>query len=138
MGTARIETIMDFARLKVDVAIRCDGCRHKRHMRFEQMEAVFGLGTRIVEAQRRLKCSQCGHKGGMAHAIFRAYLKMYPCTSAGTTATGRSAANSAGGFGSPIIRKLRRFSLPLNAREGIRWGRLFFSPVNAFCSSSPR
>jgi hypothetical protein len=54
---------MDFARLNVDVAIRCNGCRYTRHMTAEEVEAVFGLATRLIVAQRRLKCSKCGHKG---------------------------------------------------------------------------
>jgi hypothetical protein len=63
MGTARFETIMDFARYQVDVAIRCDGCLRTRHLSDAQMEAVFGIGVRIATAERRLKCRVCGHEG---------------------------------------------------------------------------
>jgi hypothetical protein len=71
MGTARFETIVDFARYGVDVAIRCDGCRRRRLQTFEQIEAVFGAGTRIATAERRLKCSVWGHKGARVRPVPR-------------------------------------------------------------------
>ena len=64
MGTARFETVGDYLRHKVDVAIRCDRCRHKRTLTAEQLEAIFGLGTRLVTAERRLRCGKCQGKGG--------------------------------------------------------------------------
>lgn len=71
MGTARFETIMDFARREVDVAVRCRGCRYTRHMKADQVGDVFGLGTRIATAERRLRCSKCGHKGARLAPIPR-------------------------------------------------------------------
>ena len=71
MGTARIDTIMDFARLNVDVAVRCGGCRRKRHLTAEEIEAVFGLATRVATAERRLKCGECGHKGARLSPVPR-------------------------------------------------------------------
>ena len=71
MGTARIETILDFARLEVDVAIRCDGCRRTRHMTAGEMATVFGLATRVGAAERRLTCRECGHKGAKLAPIPR-------------------------------------------------------------------
>lgn len=71
MGTARFETIMDFLRLNVDVAVRCSGCRRIRYMTAEELEAVFGAPTRLLTAQRRLRCSQCGHRGAKLAPIPR-------------------------------------------------------------------
>ncbi len=71
MGTARFETIGDYLRYDVDVAIRCDGCRYRRTLTAEQIQAIFGLGTRIITAQRRLRCSRCGAKGGRLAPIPR-------------------------------------------------------------------
>jgi DNA-directed RNA polymerase subunit RPC12/RpoP len=71
MGTARFETLMDFARRNVDVAIQCEGCRYRRSMPHEELEAVFGMGTRVVEVRRRLRCSKCGHKGAKLAPIPR-------------------------------------------------------------------
>jgi hypothetical protein len=71
MGSARIETIVDYVRLHVDVAIRCLGCRRTRNMTADEMAAVFGLPTRIVTAERRLRCSKCGHKGAKLAPIPR-------------------------------------------------------------------
>lgn len=62
MGTARFETVLDYGRRGVDVAIRCEGCRYVRNLTADQLQAIFG-GARIIEAQRRLRCSQCGHRG---------------------------------------------------------------------------
>jgi hypothetical protein len=69
MGSARIETILDFARLNVDAAIRCDGCRRKRNMTAEELAVVFGIGARVATAERRLRCSACGHKGARVAPI---------------------------------------------------------------------
>lgn len=63
MATARFETIGDFMKYGVDVAIRCDNCRRRRTLTAEQLEAIFGLGTRVFAAQRRLRCSHCKGKG---------------------------------------------------------------------------
>lgn len=63
MGTARFDEIIHFAARNVDVAIRCGGCRRVRYMKAEEMADVFGLATRVVTAERRLKCRACGHKG---------------------------------------------------------------------------
>jgi hypothetical protein len=63
MGTARFETVMDYARREVDVAIRCEGCRRVRNMTADQLGAVFGLDGKRLAIERRLRCSQCGHKG---------------------------------------------------------------------------
>jgi hypothetical protein len=71
MGTARFETILDYARYDVDAAIRCGGCGHTRYLKLEQLEAIFGLGTRIGTAARRLKCSKCGHKGAKVTPVPR-------------------------------------------------------------------
>ncbi len=71
MGTARFDTVGDFFKYKVDVAIRCDNCRRKRILTAEQVEAIFGLGTRIVTAERRLRCSHCKAKGGRLAPIPR-------------------------------------------------------------------
>jgi len=71
MATARFETIMDFARQDVDAAVRCEGCRHVRKLTAEQLATIFGLGTRIVTAERRLRCSRCDHKGARLRPIPR-------------------------------------------------------------------
>jgi hypothetical protein len=60
MGTAKFETVMDFAKYKVDVAIRCEGCRYKRNMPAEQFEAVFGIATRLAEVRRLLLKNPAG------------------------------------------------------------------------------
>ena len=60
----RFETIMDFGRHRVDVALRCNGCRHTRFLTLEQVVDIFGLATRIGRAELRLRCTRCGHKGG--------------------------------------------------------------------------
>ena len=60
----RFETILDYARHEVDVAIRCNGCRHRRFLTVEQVIDIFGIATRIGRAEHRLRCMQCGHKGG--------------------------------------------------------------------------
>ena len=62
---------MDFASYGVDVAIRCEGCRRTRHMTRDEVAAVFGPGTRIPTAERRLRCSRCGHKGARMRPIPR-------------------------------------------------------------------
>jgi hypothetical protein len=54
---------MDYGRLGVDVAIRCERCRYSRTITFEQMEAVFGLAARVAAVRRRLVCSKCGSRG---------------------------------------------------------------------------
>ena len=41
MGSARLDTVFDFARLEVDVAVRCLGCRYTRKLRAEQLLAIF-------------------------------------------------------------------------------------------------
>jgi DNA-directed RNA polymerase subunit RPC12/RpoP len=71
MGSARFETVLDFARLGVDVAIRCDGCKHKRNLTAEQLATIFGLGARLATVRRRLTCSKCGHKGASLAPIPR-------------------------------------------------------------------
>lgn len=71
MGTTRFGTIGDFMRHGVDVAIRCDNCRRKSTLSAEQVEAIFALGTRIIAAQRRLRCSHCKAKGGRLAPIPR-------------------------------------------------------------------
>jgi hypothetical protein len=71
MATARFETIMDYLRLNVDVAVRCTGCRRTRYMRAEELEAVFGVAARVLVAQRRFKCGECGHKGAKLAPIPR-------------------------------------------------------------------
>lgn len=63
MGTARFEKVIDYAIRKVDVAVRCEGCRHVRNLTVEQLADIFGLATRLAEVRRRLTCSKCGHKG---------------------------------------------------------------------------
>jgi hypothetical protein len=60
----RFETILDFSRHGFDVALRCDNCRHKRYLTCAQAITIFGLATRIGRAELRLRCMQCGHKGG--------------------------------------------------------------------------
>ncbi|GAO38365.1 hypothetical protein SCH01S_14_00300 [Sphingomonas changbaiensis NBRC 104936] len=64
MGNARFEVMGDFGRYDTDVAVRCDHCRHKRFLTTAQVYTIFGMETRIAKAQRRLRCSQCGGKGG--------------------------------------------------------------------------
>ena len=54
---------MDFARLKVDAAIRCEGCGHSRVVKVADLAAALGWGTRIPVAQQRLKCNACGRRG---------------------------------------------------------------------------
>lgn len=71
MGCARFETVLDYFKRDVDVAVRCEGCRHLRHMTREQFEAVFGIECRLIVAARRLRCSRCGHKGARLAAIPR-------------------------------------------------------------------
>jgi len=71
MGSARFRTVVDFARLGVDVAIRCEGCRRIRYMQANELGIVLGVGTRIFVAERRLKCSKCGHKGAKLAPIPR-------------------------------------------------------------------
>lgn len=63
MGTARFETITDYIRREVDIAIRCLGCGHTRDMKADSLVAIFGLSVRVAEVKRRLRCRQCGHKG---------------------------------------------------------------------------
>jgi hypothetical protein len=60
----RFEVIMDFARHGFDVALRCDSCRHKRYLTCRQVIDLFGLDERIGRAELRLRCMQCGHRGG--------------------------------------------------------------------------
>ena len=71
MGTSRFETIMDFARRNVDVAMRCQGCKRIRKMTVEELGTVFGLATKVATAERRLRCSQCDHKGARLTPIPR-------------------------------------------------------------------
>ncbi|HEV2079999.1 MAG TPA: hypothetical protein VGR19_08935 [Allosphingosinicella sp.] len=71
MGSARFETVMDFAPLEVDAVIRCEGCRYSRNLTAEQLATMFGLGTRLAEVRRRLVCSRCGHKGAKLAPIPR-------------------------------------------------------------------
>ena len=71
MGTARFETLVDYAKREVDVGIRCEGCRRVRYMTVAQLGDVFGLATRRDAIERRLRCSQCGHKGARLAPIPR-------------------------------------------------------------------
>lgn len=71
MGTAKFETLMDFAKREVDVAIRCQGCRRVRKVKIEVLADVLSLGTRVVEAERRLRCGECGHRGARLAPILR-------------------------------------------------------------------
>ena len=71
MGNFRFETILDFSSKQVDVAVRCDGCRRVRYLTAAQVADIFGIACRIVTAERRLRCSQCGHKGAKLAPIPR-------------------------------------------------------------------
>jgi hypothetical protein len=64
MGSARFELIIDFYRHEVDVALRCDGCKHTRCLTVQQVGKIFGIEERIAKCAKRLVCSRCGHKGG--------------------------------------------------------------------------
>ena len=71
VGSARFEIVMDYAVRGVDVALRCGGCRHTRFLTSAQAADIFGLAERITRAERRLRCSRCGHKGGRMAPIPR-------------------------------------------------------------------
>lgn len=71
MGSARFDTLTDFYVRKVDVAIRCDGCRYKRFMAVGEMLSIFGAGEKVWNIKRRLKCSKCGHRGASLAPIPR-------------------------------------------------------------------
>ena len=61
----------DIGRHDLDVAIRCNHCKHLRKLTLEQAYAVFGVATRIANAQARCRCSQCGEKGARIAPIPR-------------------------------------------------------------------
>jgi DNA-directed RNA polymerase subunit RPC12/RpoP len=63
MSSARFETIMDFGRLKVDAAIRCQGCGHTKNMTSAELGQAFGYGERVARAAKRLRCQECGRRG---------------------------------------------------------------------------
>jgi DNA-directed RNA polymerase subunit RPC12/RpoP len=72
MGTARFETLMDFARREVDVGVRCLGCGYTRCIQIEQLEAVMGgWAVTVRRAERRLKCTKCGHRGARLAPVLR-------------------------------------------------------------------
>ena len=64
MGSARFELIIDFYRHEVDVALRCDGCKHTRFLIVQQVGRIFGIEERIAKCAKRLVRSHRGHKGG--------------------------------------------------------------------------
>lgn len=69
MGSARFEPIIDFYRHEVDVALRCNGCKHTRFLTVQQVGKIFGIEERITRCAKRLLCSGCGHRGGRMTAI---------------------------------------------------------------------
>jgi hypothetical protein len=63
MASAKFESMLDFAKRDVDVAIRCNHCRHTRMLTIEQACDIFGMATRVARAQSRCRCSECGGRG---------------------------------------------------------------------------
>jgi hypothetical protein len=62
MASARFITLFDFARYRCRlVAVQCR-CGHTRHLPSAVLAECFSWSTTIREAQRRLKCGECGKK----------------------------------------------------------------------------
>jgi hypothetical protein len=61
----------DLGRPDLDVAFRCNHCKHRRRLTLEQAYAIFGMPTRIANAQARCRCSRCGEKGARIAPIPR-------------------------------------------------------------------
>ena len=56
MGTARIDTIMDFARLDVDVAGVAAAAGGSATSRLDRLGAIFGAAALVPSAERLLPC----------------------------------------------------------------------------------
>jgi hypothetical protein len=62
MASARFVTLFDFARYRCGlVAVQCR-CGHTRHLPPAVLAELFGWSSTIREAERRLRCAECGRK----------------------------------------------------------------------------
>ena len=61
MGTAKFETIVDFAAREVDIVIRCR-CGHSVRITPEAFAARLGWGCRVAQTAACFRCSLCGRK----------------------------------------------------------------------------
>jgi len=62
VSTRRFVTIFDFSRFKADGLIKCGGCSHEQTVKAAALTQAFGP-VPIHQAERRCKCSVCGHRG---------------------------------------------------------------------------
>jgi hypothetical protein len=62
MASARFITIFDFARYRCSlVAVQCR-CGYRRHLPPTVLAEAFSWSTTIKEAERRLRCAECGRR----------------------------------------------------------------------------
>jgi hypothetical protein len=65
MANARFETTGCYGRHRADAMIRCTSCQHTTHATPADLALMFPIPTRLSEALKRLRCSQCGTKGSV-------------------------------------------------------------------------
>lgn len=64
MGHVNFRTLFDYSRHCSAVAIVCRRCRHTKSVEVRELVGWFGLPCRKADAEKRLKCSACGRRGG--------------------------------------------------------------------------
>lgn len=71
MGSKHFKRVRDFLLFKADPMIRCPKCRHVRRMDAAAFAGLFSWDMPLGVAVARLRCVQCGHKGGEVTAVPR-------------------------------------------------------------------
>jgi transcription elongation factor Elf1 len=63
MGTRQIRTTADFHRAKANARVVCLGCQRVRIVHARTLALWFIVPVQVETAARRMRCSQCGHRG---------------------------------------------------------------------------
>jgi DNA-directed RNA polymerase subunit RPC12/RpoP len=71
MGSKHIRKTGDFMLFRADAAIRCQSCKHVRRMSGLAFAQLFKRNMLLISAVKRLRCTECGHKGAEIAAVPR-------------------------------------------------------------------
>ena len=71
MGSKHFRTVYDIAKADADAVIRCLGCRRVSRIGAMALVNRMGAMVKIADAERRLRCTVCGHRGAQLGAIPR-------------------------------------------------------------------